>query len=59
MIPSVTVLDRPSGAPIATATSPTWTSSESAKVAGVRPLAPSSLTTARSEAGSVPTTVAS
>ena len=32
MIPSVTVFDRPSGAPMATATSPTCTSSESAKV---------------------------
>ena len=34
MIPSVTVFDRPSGAPIATATSPTCTLSESAKWRG-------------------------
>ena len=58
-MPSVTVLDRPSGAPIATAMSPTCTLSEFAKVAGVSPLAPSSLTTARSDGGSVPTTLAS
>ena len=38
MIPSVTVLESPSGAPIATATSPTCTLSEFAKVAGVSPL---------------------
>jgi hypothetical protein len=59
MMPSVTVFDRPSGAPMATATSPTWTSSESANVAGLRSSAPSSRTTARSDAASVPTTVAS
>jgi hypothetical protein len=59
MIPSVTVLDSPSGAPMATAMSPTCTSSESAKVAGVRSSAACSRRTARSEVGSVPTISAS
>ena len=57
-MPSVTVPARPSGAPIATAVSPTFSLLESAKVIGVSPDAPSSLMTARSVVGSVPTIVA-
>ncbi len=58
-IPFVTVPARPSGAPIAIAVSPTLSLSESANSAGCRSLASVSLITARSEMGSVPTTVAS
>jgi hypothetical protein len=57
-IPSVTVFDRPSGAPIATTRSPTSSASTSPKSIGVRPLASTSLMTARSTIGSVPTTSA-
>ena len=56
-MPLVTVPERPSGAPIAMAVSPTLRSSESANSALGSPLAPSSLMTARSEIGSVPTMV--
>ncbi len=56
-MPSVTVPASPSGAPIAIARSPTFRSSEFANSAGCRPVA-STLMTARSETGSVPTTVA-
>ena len=59
MIPFVTVFDRPRGAPIATAVSPTFSLLESAKLAGWKLATPSTLMTARSEIGSVPTTVAS
>lgn len=52
-MPSVTVFDRPSGAPIATAVSPTLSFDESAKDIGVRSGA-SILMTARSTVGSVP-----
>jgi hypothetical protein len=48
MTPVVTVLLSPIGAPIATEVSPTLSFEESAKVTGLRPLAPSSLITARS-----------
>ncbi len=54
-MPVVTVPDRPSGAPIAMAVSPTFSLLESANVAGVMPLASVSLMTARSLIGSVPT----
>jgi hypothetical protein len=54
-MPSVTVLARPSGAPIATTWSPTLSSPESANSMGVRPDASSSLITARSTIGSTPT----
>ena len=47
-IPVVTVFDRPSGAPIATVWSPTFSSEESANSIGVRPEASESLITARS-----------
>src|SRR4051812_34770190 len=57
-MPVVTVPGRSSGAPIAIVVSPTFSRLESAKVAGVRPLAPVSLMTARSFTGSVPTIVA-
>ena len=56
-MPSVTVPARPSGAPMASTESPTFRLSESPSVAGVRLFA-STLITARSESGSVPTTVA-
>ena len=48
-MPLVTVPARPSGAPIAIAVSPTLSLSESANSSGVRPLASTSLMTARSE----------
>ena len=57
-MPSVTVPDRPSGAPMATVVSPTLSLLESPHVIGVIPLAPSSLMTARSVIGSVPTILA-
>src|SRR4029453_18841045 len=57
-IPSVTVPVRPSGEPIATAVSPTLIFEESPSVAGTKPEVLSTLITARSESGSVPTTLA-
>ena len=57
-MPLDTVPARPSGAPIATAVSPTLSFDESAKVAASSPLASVSLITARSAIGSMPTTVA-
>ena len=56
-MPSVTVLSRPRGAPMATAMSPTLSFEESPNVTAGS-CAPSTLTTARSESGSVPTRVA-
>ena len=56
-MPSVTVPLSPRGAPIAIATSPTLSLLESANSAGVSPEG-STLMTARSDSGSVPTTVA-
>ncbi len=56
-MPSVTVFDSPSGAPIATAVSPTLRSPESANVIGFMSVA-SILMTARSTVGSVPTSFA-
>ena len=58
-MPLVTVASRPKGEPTATTSSPTPSASESPIEAGVRPLTPSALMTARSVTGSVPTTVAS
>ncbi len=57
-MPSVTVPDKPRGAPMAMAVSPTLSFDESANSMGVRPLALSSLMTARSTTGSVPTSFA-
>ena len=57
MIPSVTVFGRPRGAPMATASSPTFKSPDRPIWMGVRSGA-SILMTARSDSGSVPTTVA-
>ena len=57
-MPSVTVPERPSGAPMATVVSPTLSLLEFAQVIGVMPEAPSSLITARSVVGSVPTILA-
>ena len=57
-MPSVTVPVRPSGEPMAMAVSPTLSLPESPRVAGVRPEASSTLMTARSESGSVPTSLA-
>ena len=56
-MPSVTVPLRPSGEPIAIAVSPTLSLLESPKSAGMRPLG-STLITARSDSGSVPTRLA-
>ena len=58
MMPSVTVFERPSGAPIAMAFWPTLRLLESPNSIGWRPLASVSLMTARSTTGSVPTTLA-
>jgi hypothetical protein len=57
-IPSVTLERRPSGFPIASAKSPTSSFAESANVAG-RGVVPLTLTTARSLAGKLPTSVPS
>ena len=57
-MPLVTVPVRPSGEPMATTWSPTWTPSESPRVAAFRPEAFSSLISARSFLLSVPTTFA-
>ena len=57
-MPSVTVLDSPSGAPTASTDCPTRSASLSAKVAATRPSVRATFTTARSLVGSVPTTVA-
>ncbi|CAB4560470.1 unannotated protein [freshwater metagenome] len=54
-IPSVTVLAKPSGAPIATTRSPTFTFEESANAIGVNEIGASTLITAKSLIGSVPT----
>ncbi len=57
-MPSLTEFERPSGAPMTTVRSPTLSSEELAVSIGVRPLASSSLMTARSVIASVPTIVA-
>ena len=58
-MPVVTVLDKPSGLPIAITGSPTLTADESAKVAGFRPLGGFLIwITARSVVASAPRTVA-
>ena len=56
-MPSVTLDRSPSGLPIASAMSPTWSLPESANRAGFR-LAPLTLTTARSSGGNEPTSFA-
>ncbi len=57
-MPLVTVPVRPSGEPIATTESPTWTPEELPSEAGFSPVAPRSLISARSLELSVPTTSA-
>ena len=57
-MPSVTVPVSPSGEPMATAVSPTFSLPESPSVAGTSPEGLSILITARSESGSVPTILA-
>mmetsp|Transcript_18959 Transcript_18959/g.32631 ORF Transcript_18959/g.32631 Transcript_18959/m.32631 type:complete len:237 (+) Transcript_18959:3-713(+) len=61
MMPTVTVLSRPSGLPRAMAQSPTWTASESPRAANGKsvPWGGSTLTTARSSSSSEPITLPS